>query len=88
MAPQDNRPAADAGPGEDRLDRLLAERGDHLLHAAIALTGSRPDAEDLLQAAVERFLRRRPGASRPTTLPRRHTRSPPGQNQDDHDATS
>jgi RNA polymerase sigma-70 factor (sigma-E family) len=41
------------------LDRLLAARGDHLLHAAIALTGSRPDAEDLLQAAVERLLRSR-----------------------------
>ena len=59
MAPQANRPGPEAGPGEDRLDRLLADRGDHLLHAAIALTGSRPDAEDLLQAAVERFLRRR-----------------------------
>jgi RNA polymerase sigma-70 factor (sigma-E family) len=47
------------GPDADRLDRLLAERGDHLLHAAIALTGSRPDAEDLVQAAVERLLRRR-----------------------------
>jgi RNA polymerase sigma-70 factor (sigma-E family) len=46
-------------PCGDRLDRLLAERGDHLLHAAIALTGSRLDAEDLLQAAVERLLRRR-----------------------------
>jgi len=59
VASQANRPGPEAGPGEDRLDRLLAERGDHLLHAAIALTGSRPDAEDLLQAAIERFLRRR-----------------------------
>jgi hypothetical protein len=59
VAPQANRPGPEAGPGEDRLDRLLAERGDHLLHAAIALTGSRPDAGDLLQAAVERVLRRR-----------------------------
>jgi RNA polymerase sigma-70 factor (sigma-E family) len=49
-----------SGPDGDRLDRLLAERGDHLLHAAIALTGSRLDAEDLLQAAIERLLRRRP----------------------------
>jgi RNA polymerase sigma-70 factor (sigma-E family) len=47
------------GPDCDRLDRLLAERGDHLLHAAIALAGSRADGEDLLQAAVERLLRRR-----------------------------
>ncbi len=38
MAPHANR----AGPaGPDGLDRLLAERGDHLLRAAIALTGSR-----------------------------------------------
>ena len=55
MAPHANR----SDPDGERLDRLLAERGDHLLHAAIALTGSRPDAEDLLQAAVERLLRRR-----------------------------
>jgi RNA polymerase sigma-70 factor (sigma-E family) len=47
------------GPDSGRLDRLLAERGDHLLHAAIALAGSRADGEDLLQAAVERLLRRR-----------------------------
>jgi RNA polymerase sigma-70 factor (sigma-E family) len=54
-----NRAGPAGGPEGDRLDRLLAERGDHLLHAAIALTGSRLDAEDLLQAAVERLLRRR-----------------------------
>ena len=59
MAPPTNRAGPAGGPDEDRLDRLLAERGDHLLHAAIALTGSRLDAEDLLQAAVERLLRRR-----------------------------
>lgn len=47
------------GADSGRLDRLLAERGDHLLHAAIALAGSRPDAEDLLQTAIERLLRRR-----------------------------
>jgi RNA polymerase sigma-70 factor (sigma-E family) len=39
------------------LERLLAERGDELLRAAVALTGSRADGEDLLQAAVERVLR-------------------------------
>lgn len=44
---------------DGELDRLLALRGDHLLHAAIALTGNRLDAEDLLQAAVERVLRSR-----------------------------
>ena len=59
MAPHPRRAGPAGGPDEDRLDRLLAERGDHLLHAAIALTGSRLDAEDLLQAAVERLLRRR-----------------------------
>jgi RNA polymerase sigma-70 factor (sigma-E family) len=39
------------------LERLLGERGDELLRAAVALTGSRADGEDLLQAAVERVLR-------------------------------
>jgi RNA polymerase sigma-70 factor (sigma-E family) len=53
---QHGRPVG--GPGRARLDRLLAERGDHLLHAAMALTGNQLDAEDLLQAAVERLLRR------------------------------
>jgi len=59
VIPHTNRPGRAAGPGEDPLDRLMAERGTHLLHAAIALTGSRAEAEDLLQAAVERLLRRR-----------------------------
>jgi RNA polymerase sigma-70 factor (sigma-E family) len=39
------------------LERLLAERGADLMGAAIALTGSRPEGEDLLQAALERLLR-------------------------------
>ena len=59
MTSHTNRPGPASGPGEDPLDRLMAERGTHLLHAAIALTGSRAEAEDLLQAAVERLLRRR-----------------------------
>jgi RNA polymerase sigma-70 factor (sigma-E family) len=46
------------GPAQDEVQRLLAERGDHLIRAAIALTGSRADGEDLLQAALERLLRR------------------------------
>jgi RNA polymerase sigma factor (sigma-70 family) len=37
----------------------VAERGDHLLRAAIALAGTRVDGEDLLQAALERLLRNR-----------------------------
>lgn len=41
------------------LDKLLAERGDELIRAAIALAGSRADGEDLLQAALERLLRSR-----------------------------
>lgn len=45
-------------PARDEVERLLAERGEHLIHAAIALTGSRSDGEDLLQAALERLLRR------------------------------
>ena len=49
-----------AGQLEDAdLDKLLAERGDHLLRAAIALAGNRSDGEDLLQAAMERLLRNR-----------------------------
>jgi RNA polymerase sigma-70 factor (sigma-E family) len=48
-----------AGPGRDAggLERLLAERGDHLLRACIALTGSRQEGEELLQAALERLVR-------------------------------
>lgn len=45
--------------GDADLDRLVAERGDHLLRAAIALTGNRADGEDLLQAALERLVRSR-----------------------------
>ena len=44
----------------DAVARLLAERGDHLMRAAIALAGGRTDGEDLLQAALERLLRRWP----------------------------
>jgi RNA polymerase sigma-70 factor (sigma-E family) len=58
VAPHINRAGPPGSPDGDRLGRLLAERGNHLLHTAIALTGNRPDAEDLLQAAVERLLRR------------------------------
>ena len=38
------------------VEELLAARGRHLMKAAIALAGSRPDGEDLLQAALERLL--------------------------------
>jgi RNA polymerase sigma factor (sigma-70 family) len=41
------------------LERLLAERGNWLMAIALALTGERADAEDLLQAALERLLRHR-----------------------------
>jgi RNA polymerase sigma-70 factor (sigma-E family) len=44
-------------PG-DGLEQLLAERGDHLMRAALALTGRRQEAEDLLQTSLERLLRR------------------------------
>src|ERR1700744_1367488 len=40
------------------LEQLLADRGPSLLAAAIALAGSPPDGEDLLQAALERVLRK------------------------------
>lgn len=39
------------------VEQLLEARGGHLMQAAIALAGSRPDGEDLLQAALERLLR-------------------------------
>lgn len=44
--------------GGAQLEQLLAERGSSLLAAAIALAGSRQDGEDLLQAALERVLRK------------------------------
>jgi RNA polymerase sigma-70 factor (sigma-E family) len=44
-------------PDDLTLERLLTERGDQLIRAAIALTGSRQEGEDLLQAALERLLR-------------------------------
>jgi RNA polymerase sigma-70 factor (sigma-E family) len=59
VARHSNPVVPDGGPDGGQLERLLAERGDHLLHAAMALTGNELDAEDLLQAAVERLLRRR-----------------------------
>jgi RNA polymerase sigma-70 factor (sigma-E family) len=40
------------------LEWLLTERGDQLTRTAVLLTGNRPDGEDLLQASVERLLRR------------------------------
>jgi RNA polymerase sigma-70 factor (sigma-E family) len=40
------------------LERFLADYGEHLLRIAIALTGSRAEGEDLLQAALERLLPR------------------------------
>jgi RNA polymerase sigma factor (sigma-70 family) len=46
-----------------QLERVLAERGDRLMAIAIALCGNRADAEDLLQAALERMLRHRPGVT-------------------------
>ena len=44
--------------GSADLERLLADRGDQLTRTAVLLTGNRQDGEDLLQAAVERLLRR------------------------------
>jgi len=48
--------ARDRGGAE--LERLPAERGSAPLAAATALAGSRQDGEDLLQAALERVLRK------------------------------
>jgi RNA polymerase sigma-70 factor (sigma-E family) len=44
-------------PDGGSLERLLDERGQDLMRAAVALTGSCADGEDLLQAALERLLR-------------------------------
>jgi RNA polymerase sigma-70 factor (sigma-E family) len=41
----------------EELERFLAERGEHLLRAAVLLAGSREAGEDLLQTALERMLR-------------------------------
>ena len=43
-------------PDHGSLERLLDERGQQFMRAAIALTGSRADGEDLLQAALERLV--------------------------------
>ena len=40
------------------LERLLTERGTQLMRVAIALAGGREAGEDLLQAALERVLRK------------------------------
>ncbi len=42
------------------LELFLADRGDHLLRTAVLLAGSKEAGEDLLQAALERLLRRWP----------------------------
>jgi len=40
------------------LELFLADRGDDLLRTAVLLTGSKEAGEDLLQAALERLIRR------------------------------
>jgi len=40
------------------LERLVADRGEQLLRTAVLLAGSHQDGEDLLQAGLERLLRR------------------------------
>ena len=50
------RPVGDAAD----LERFLNERGEPLLQTAVLLAGGREAGEDLLQAALERLLRRGP----------------------------
>jgi RNA polymerase sigma-70 factor (sigma-E family) len=57
--------------GSGELERLLAERGSHLMRTAALLAGSRHDGEDLLQAALERLLRRGPRLDNPAGYLRR-----------------
>ena len=64
-------PLADRRAGQ--LEQVLAERGDRLMAIAVALSGSRADAEDLLQAALERLLRSRPGVTNDTEAYLRRT---------------
>lgn len=40
------------------LEGLLTAKGEHLLRTAVLMTGSQDEAEDLLQAALERVFRR------------------------------
>ncbi len=40
------------------LEQLLADKGEQLLRTAILLAGSQSDGEDLLQAALERVIKR------------------------------
>jgi len=47
-------------PAQAELELFLAERGRALLRTAMLLTGSREAGEDLLQAGLERLLRRWP----------------------------
>src|SRR5258708_40244099 len=60
-------------PAGGELERLLAERGNWLMAIALALTGERADAEDLLRAAVERMLRHRGGLATSTEAYLRRT---------------
>jgi RNA polymerase sigma-70 factor (sigma-E family) len=39
------------------VELMLAERGTQLMRTAMLLAGSRPDGEDLMQAALERLIR-------------------------------
>jgi hypothetical protein len=65
-------------PAGEELERLLAARGNWLMAAAIALTSDRADAEDLLQAALERLLRHRRGTITDTEAYLRRTQAQPG----------
>jgi RNA polymerase sigma-70 factor (sigma-E family) len=60
-------------PLSRELERLVAERGNWLMAIALALTGNRADAEDLLQAALERLLRHQLGITTDTEAYLRRT---------------
>lgn len=57
--------------GSGELERLVAEHGKDLMRAAALLAGSRQDGEDLLQAALERLLRRGERLDNPAAYVRR-----------------
>jgi RNA polymerase sigma-70 factor (sigma-E family) len=58
LSPQDGGSRMERARAAEELELFLAERGKPLLRAAVLLTGSQEAGEDLLQAALERLLRR------------------------------
>lgn len=54
---------------EESFDSFVRARGEHFLRVAVLLTGSRAEAEDLLQASLVRLYRAWPRLSGPESAP-------------------